>query len=94
MSIGEPWWSGIAITNISDHDGSVSVTYIQKDQKQMRVYKLEAGEVKTINVCGEDLPFTSCWAVVKSGFSMRTFVIMGDGHQAYGYLGTDCGACR
>ena len=94
MSIGAPWWSGIAITNISDHDGSVSVTYIQKDQKQMRVYKLEAGEVKTINVGGEDLPFTSCWAVVKSGFSMRTFVIMGDGQQAYGYLGTTCGACR
>jgi hypothetical protein len=93
FALGEGWWTGLAITNLSDHDGSVSVTYMQGDKLQMRVYKVKAREVKTIYVNGEDLPFTNCWAQANSGFSMRTFVIMGDGNQAYGYIGTTCSPC-
>jgi len=88
------WWTGIVIANLSDHDGSAAITYIQGDKAQLRVHQLKAGEVKAFVANQEDLPFGSCWAVVNSGFSMRTLVILGDGTQCYGYLGTSCNPCQ
>jgi len=94
LTTDQGWWSGIAITNISAHNSSVAITYISGSEKQIRVHQVAAGEVITISVSAEDLPFESCWAVLNSGFSMRALAILGDGNACYGYQATGCGACQ
>jgi len=87
------WWSGIAITNLSAHDGSCAVLFCDGEDIVVKNYRVPAMGIKTILV-NEVLEGGSGFAVIKSSFTMRAVAFGGDQVGFFALPASGCGACQ
>ena len=93
LPMAEGWWAGIAITNLSAHDGSVAIAFVSDTEKKIKNFSVPAFGVKTILVNNE-VDGETAFAVLKSSFSMRAVSFGGDAIGFYALPATTCGSCQ
>jgi len=87
------WWSGIAVTNLSGHDGSCVIAYLSDEEKTIKTYPVPAFGITTIAV-GNEVEGSRAFAVIKASFSMRAIAFGGDSAGCFALPATNCGACQ
>jgi hypothetical protein len=87
------WWSGIAITNLSAHDGSVMIVFVSDTQKVIKHYDVPAYGIKTIAV-GSVITGNRAFAVLKTSFTSRVIGFGGDSVGCFALPATGCGGCQ
>ena len=93
LPISGGWWSGISVTNLSQHEGSFSIAIVSETEKVLKTYKVPAFGIKTL-VVNELINAPHAFAVIKTSFSSRVVGFGGDATGAFALPATGCGACQ
>jgi len=83
------WWTGIVVSNLSDHVGIAKFTIVANGEKFDSLQSIEGNSVLAITVDqllgNHELDGNRCYVIVHSNFEMDGICIYGnpDGHSAY-----------
>ena len=93
LPLADGWWSGISISNLSGHGGSVAVVFVKGEEKVIKHFTVGPYEILPLNV-GDYMATENCMAIIKSSFNMKAVCFGGSGAMAFGLPAETCGSCQ
>ena len=90
----EGWWSGIAITNLSTHDGSAIIVFGDTDNREVVNISIPAMGIKAFTPASLGADFGNCWVLIKTSFTSRVSAFTGTSNMGYNVPVYGCGACQ